>query len=189
MIGRTILSLMLLLWWLSAAAAQQHPPDTMEARLLACAAVPRTPGGGHKERLLPAPVGQTRRLPDEPAGRVQGRAAAPYPPMNICSNILSDPYLQKMADYFAALRPSPAAEAVDGGEQAVLARGRALATEGDEARGVPACGGCHGPKLTGMAIPGLVGSTRTISARNSGPFVTAHGPRRNRIACRPSRPA
>jgi cytochrome c553 len=41
----------------------------------------------------------------------------------------------------------------------VLARGRTLVTDGDQARGVPACSGCHGPKLTGMepAIPGLVG--------------------------------
>ena len=41
----------------------------------------------------------------------------------------------------------------------MLARGRSLVSEGDQAHGVLACSGCHGPKLTGMepAIPGLVG--------------------------------
>ena len=58
----------------------------------------------------------------------------------------------------------------------MLARGRSLVTEGDAAHGVPACSGCHGPKLTGMepAIPGLVGlhaelyqrPTRRLSLRH-----------------------
>jgi cytochrome c553 len=54
----------------------------------------------------------------------------------------------------------------------VLARGRELVTEGDQARGVPACAGCHGPKLTGMepAIPGLVGLRASYISAQLGAF-------------------
>jgi len=54
----------------------------------------------------------------------------------------------------------------------VLARGRSLVTEGDPARGVPACSGCHGPKLTGMepAIPGLVGLRASYISAQLGAF-------------------
>ena len=54
----------------------------------------------------------------------------------------------------------------------VLARGRALVTEGDPAHGVPACSGCHGPKLTGMepAIPGLVGLHASYISAQLGAF-------------------
>jgi cytochrome c553 len=79
--------------------------------------------------------------------------------MNYLHEYIPDPYLQKMADYFAALRPPPVPQAVAEVSPALLARGRALVTEGDPAHGVPPCSGCHGPKLTGMepAIPGRVG--------------------------------
>jgi cytochrome c553 len=55
---------------------------------------------------------------------------------------------------------------------AVLARGRSLVTEGDQAHGVPACSGCHGPKLTGVepAIPGLVGLRATYISAQLGAF-------------------
>ena len=54
------------------------------------------------------------------------------------------------------MRSMSAAPAV---EAATLARGRALATQGDAQKGVPACVACHGSALTGMdpGIPGLVG--------------------------------
>jgi cytochrome c553 len=79
--------------------------------------------------------------------------------MNYLLEYISDPYLQQMADYFAALRPPPLPQAVADVSAAVLARGRSIVAEGDPAHGIPACARCHGPDLTGMepAIPGLTG--------------------------------
>ena len=53
-----------------------------------------------------------------------------------------------------------------------MARGRALVTEGDQARGVSACSGCHGSKLTGMepGIPGLVGLHKSYISAQLGAF-------------------
>ncbi len=44
--------------------------------------------------------------------------------------------------------------------------------QGDPARGVPACSGCHGPTLTGMepAIPGLVGLHPSYISAQLGAF-------------------
>jgi len=80
--------------------------------------------------------------------------------------------LQKIAEYFAALRPPPVQQTATDVGAAVLARGRSLVTDGDQARGVPACSGCHGPKLTGMepGIPGLVGLRKTYISAQLGAF-------------------
>jgi cytochrome c553 len=91
-----------------------------------------------------------------------------YPPMNYLLEYLPDAYLQEIARYFAALRPPPAPQPVADVSTAVLARGHVLVTEGDPGHGVPPCGRCHGPSLTGMepAIPGLVGlHAKYISAQ------------------------
>src|SRR5262249_49129807 len=82
-----------------------------------------------------------------------------YPPMNYLLQYQTDPYLQKIAEYFAALRPPPMPPLPATASATVLARGRALVSEGDQARGVPACSACHRPRLTGMepGIPGLAG--------------------------------
>jgi cytochrome c553 len=114
-----------------------------------------------------------------------------YPPMNYLLEYLPDAYLQKMADYFAGLRPASLPQAAADVSATVLARGRLLVSEGDQARGVPACSSCHGPKLTGMepAIPGLVGLRASLSARSSAPFGTVHGRRLNLTACSSSQPA
>jgi cytochrome c553 len=150
-----------LMFWPAAVVLAQpteRAPDTMEARLLACAACHGRQGEGTKNDYFP-------RLAGKPAGYLMNQLVAfrdgrrRYPPMNYLLEYIPDPYLQKMADYFAALRPPPVPQAVAEVSSAVLARGRSLVGEGDQARGVPACFGCHGPKLTGMepAIPGLVG--------------------------------
>ena len=91
-----------------------------------------------------------------------------YPPMNYLLQYIPDAYLQKMADYFAALRPPPVPPPVADVSQAVLEQGRGIVTAGDPQRGVPACQRCHGPSLTGMepGIPGLAGLHATyISAQ------------------------
>ena len=145
----------------------EHAPDTIEARLLACAACHGRQGEGTNNDYFP-------RLAGKPAGYLMNQLVAfrdgrrRYPPMNYLLEYQSDPYLQKIAEYFAALRPLPVQNAATDVSEALLTRGRSMVTEGDQARRVPACSGCHGPKLTGMepAIPGLVGlRAKYISAQ------------------------
>ena len=144
-----------------------HPPDTIEVRLRACAACHGPQGQGTQDDYFP-------RLAGKPSGYLMNQLVAfrdgrrRYPPMNYLLQYQADPYLQQIADYFAALRPPPAPPPVTDASQAVLARGRSLVTEGDAAHGVPPCAGCHGPALTGMqpAIPGLLGlHAKYISAQ------------------------
>src|SRR5271166_4820655 len=149
----------------------EHAPDTMEARLRACEPCHGRQGEGTNNDYYP-------RLAGKPAGYLMNQLVAfrdgrrRYPPMNYLLEYIPDPYLQKMADYLAALRPPPVPQAVAEVSTPVLARGRSLVTEGDAARGVPACSGCHGPKLTGMepAIPGLVGLHASYISAQLGAF-------------------
>jgi cytochrome c553 len=142
----------------SRAQTTDRAPDTMEARLLACAACHGRQGEGTKNDYFP-------RLAGKPAGYLMHQLVAfrdgrrRYPPMNYLLEYISDAYLQRMADYFAALRPPALPSAVVEVSADLLARGRLLVTTGDPAHGVPACVRCHAPSLTGMmpAIPGLTG--------------------------------
>jgi cytochrome c553 len=157
------------------AVAQAQPteraPDTMEARLRTCEPCHGRQGGGTNNDYFP-------RLAGKPAGYLMNQLVAfrdgrrRYPPMNYLLEYQSDPYLQKIAEYFAALRPPPIQNAGTDVSEALLARGRSLVTEGDQAHGVPACAGCHGPKLTGMepAIPGLVGLRASYISGQLGAF-------------------
>ncbi|HSU04316.1 MAG TPA: c-type cytochrome [Acetobacteraceae bacterium] len=134
------------------------PPDTMEARVLACAACHGQQGQGTSNDYFP-------RLAGKPAGYLFNQLVAfrdgrrKYPPMNYLLEFLPDAYLHKMAEYFAAQRPPLLPRAVSPASNEVLAHGQSLIANGDPSRGIPACSGCHGPSLTGMepAIPGLVG--------------------------------
>src|SRR5215472_8969217 len=156
------LALLLLLTLGRIAFAQEQPtqraPDTMAARLLACAACHGPQGEGTSNDYFP-------RLAGKPAGYLTNQLVAfrdgrrRYPPMNYLLEYQSDAYLREIAEYFAAVRPAPMAQAVADVSSALLARGSTLVSKGDPVHGVPACSGCHGPKLTGMepAIPGLVG--------------------------------
>jgi cytochrome c553 len=149
----------------------ERPPETMEARLRACTPCHGPQGEGTNNDYFP-------RLAGKPAGYLMNQLVAfrdgrrRYPPMNYLLEYQSDPYLQKIAEYFAALRPPPAQQAAADASAPVLARGRELVTEGDQAHGVPACSGCHGPKLTGMepAIPGLVGLHASYISAQLGAF-------------------
>jgi cytochrome c553 len=172
-IDRAILLLSLMLCPATVAGAEptERPPDTMEARLLACAACHGRQGEGTKNDYFP-------RLAGKPAGYLMNQLVAfrdgrrRYPPMNYLLEYIPDPYLQKMADHFAVLRPPPVAQAVADVSAVVLARGRSLVSDGDQAHGVPACSGCHGPKLTGMepGIPGLVGLHASYISAQLGAF-------------------
>ncbi len=84
----------------------ERAPDTMEARLLACAACHGPQGQGTNNDYFP-------RLAGKPAGYLMNQLVAfrdgrrRYPPMNYLLEYIPDAYLRKMADYFAALRPPP----------------------------------------------------------------------------------
>jgi cytochrome c553 len=166
-----LLALLVLLPAVAAAQPTQRAPDTLAARLRACAACHGPQGEGTGNGYFP-------RLAGKPSGYLMNQLVAfrdgrrRYPPMNYLLEYQSDAYLRKMADYFAALRPPPVPPAVVDASAAVLARGKALVTEGDAAHGVPACSGCHGPKLTGMepAIPGLVGLHSSYISAQLGAF-------------------
>ena len=165
------LSLMLGAPVIAPAQPTERAPDTLQARLLACAPCHGKQGEGTNNDYFP-------RLAGKPAGYLMNQLVAfrdgrrRYPPMNYLLEYQSDAYLQKIATYFAALRPPATPQAVSDVSAAALARGRSLMTEGDQAHGVPACSGCHGPKLTGMepAIPGLVGLHASYISAQLGAF-------------------
>ena len=118
------------------------------------------------------------RLAGKPAGYLTNQLIAfrdgrrRYAPMNYLLEYQTDAYLQNMAAYFSALRPPPPQEPATDASAAVLARGQTLVTNGDQARGVPACSRCHGPRLTGMepGIPGLVGLHASYISAQLGEF-------------------
>ena len=159
-LGWVALLILLTTWPAAMPRAQptDHPPDTMEARLLACAACHGTQGQGTNNDYFP-------RLAGKPAGYLMNQLVAfrdgrrRYPPMNYLLEYIPDAYLQQMADYFAALRPPPMPQPVADASPALLARGRSLVTEGDPEHGVPACARCHGPDPDrhGARHPGPVG--------------------------------
>ncbi len=136
----------------------ERAPDTMQARVLACAACHGRQGEGTDNDYFP-------RLSGKPAGYLYNQLVAfrdgrrKYPPMNYLLAYLPDAYLQRIAGYFASQRPPfppPSAPAIT---PAQLALGQKLVRTGDPSRHLPACAACHGPGLTGMepAIPGLLG--------------------------------
>lgn len=136
----------------------EHAPDTMEARVMACAPCHGANGEGTNNAYFP-------RLAGKPAGYLANQLLAfhtgrrHYPPMNYLLAYLSEDYLKKIADYFAAQRPPLPPPMIPNVSNEALARGESIVAHGDAAAGVPACSSCHGPHLTGMepAIPGLLG--------------------------------
>lgn len=153
------------------AEPRQHLPDSIETRLLACAPCHGRQGEGTNNDYFP-------RLAGKPAGYLMNQLVAfrdgrrRYAPMNYLLEYLPDPYLQKMAEYFASLKPPLAQQLSSDVSAAIFARGRALANDGDQSRGVPACAGCHSPKFTGMepAIPGLLGLRASYISAQLGAF-------------------
>lgn len=122
------------------------------------------------------PDGYYPRLAGKPAGYLANQllnfrdGRRDYAPMVYLLDHLSDAYLREIAGHFASLDlpyPPPARPTES---SAVLVRGRALALQGDAARGIPACVSCHGQALTGVApsIPGLLGLPRHYLAGQIG---------------------
>jgi len=165
---------------LAATLAQAGPAlieDSLAQRLAACTTC-------HGKQGRAAPDGYHPRLAGKPAGYLlhqlqnfrDGRRH--YGPMVALVDPLPDSYLQEMAEYFAALELPYPAPAPTGESAAVRERGRILATQGDAARGLPACSRCHGAALTGVlpAVPGLLGLPRDYLTGQLGAWV--HGERR-----------
>jgi cytochrome c553 len=153
--------LLLMLLSLAAAPAAARVEDSMAQRVLACTACHGKEGRAASDGFHP-------RIAGKPAGYLYNQLVAfregrrHYALMTALIDPLSDAYLRDIAAHFAGLElpypapqpPSPSA--------AVRERGRALVSEGDRARGVPACSACHGAALTGVqpATPGLLGLPR-----------------------------
>jgi cytochrome c553 len=141
----------------TAPAAEPRPTD-MNARVAPCTACHGKEGratpGGYFPRIAGKPAGYLR---NQLVNFREGRRY--YAPMTYLLDHLSDAYLAEIAQHFAALDLPYPAPLPSTASPAQLERGRALALDGDAARGIPACGGCHGRALTGAApyIPGLLG--------------------------------
>jgi cytochrome c553 len=151
--------------------AAEHPPDTMAARTQACAACHGAEGQGTDNDYFPRLAGKpTDYLFNQLLAFKEGRRR--YPPMNYLLQYQSDDYLRALATYFSALRPPATPPTLPTISDSILARGRTLVAEGDPAHSIPACSGCHGPKLTGMepAIPGLVGLRSNYISAQLGAF-------------------
>ncbi len=134
--------------------------DDMAQRTLACTAC-------HGEQGRAGPDGYYPRLAGKPAGYLyhqllnfrDGRRH--YGPMAGMVDVLSDDYLMEIARHFASLQvpyPPPAPLASPPPAD-IMARGRALALQGDASQRLPACVQCHGQRLTGALpdVPGLLG--------------------------------
>lgn len=142
-----------------------RPMDSMESRVQGCVTCHGQSGQG-------ADGGRFPRIAGKPAGYLYNQLIAfrdgtrHYPPMNYLVAYLPDAYLREMAQYYAALRVPYAQKEAVTVDAAALERGRAIATKGDPARGIPSCVACHGAQLTGMepGIPGLVGLGSTYVA-------------------------
>jgi cytochrome c553 len=164
---------LLMIWSAASAQTPETPkaPDTTGARARACAPCHGARGEGTDNDYFP-------RLAGKPAGYLTNQLIAfrdgqrRYAPMNYLLEYQTDAYLQKIAAYLSALRPPPQPPAVTDASSAVLARGKTLVIDGDQAHGVPACSRCHGPKLTGMepGIPGLVGLHASYISAQLGEF-------------------
>src|SRR6201999_3231628 len=125
------------------ADGSNRAPDTIAARVLACASCHGAQGEGTSDVYFP-------RLAGKPAGYLYNQLVAfrdgrrKYPPMNYLLEFLLDEYLQKIAEYFASLRPPFPEPAVQTVSDAILARGEAIVKHGDAQRGIPPCASCHG---------------------------------------------
>lgn len=144
-----------------AQAGAAEPPDSMAQRMKACVACHgqegRATNSGFFPRIAGKPAGYLyNQLVNFRDGKRQNAAMAAL------VDQMSDAYLQEIANYFASLElPYPPPQ-THRAAPAVLARGEQLVRQGDAARGLPACSGCHGAQMTGVApaMPGLLGLPR-----------------------------
>jgi cytochrome c553 len=143
------------------AAEPLKVPDTIAQRATACTTCHGKEGRATSEGYFPRIAGKPARyLYNQLVNFREGRRT--YALMTYLVDHLTDAYLQEMAAYFASLDlPYPAPQKAEAAP-AVLNRGERLVKEGERARKIPACMGCHGDALTGVepAVPGLLGLSR-----------------------------
>lgn len=178
MIGRRAACVAAVLGLLAGAAHTQPArpvPDTMAQRALACT-------GCHGDQGRSRPDGYVPRLAGKPAGYLLAQLQAfrdsrrSNEVMAALLNPLDDAMLGALADHFAGLSvpyPPPALTMAEGPD---ARRARQLIEEGDAARRIPACSGCHGPALTGVAphVPGLLGLPADYLLSQLGAWRTGH---------------
>jgi len=177
---RVLLAGLLALLLAGLAAAQ---PDDMARRTQPCTFC-------HGQQGRAGPDGYYPRLAGKPAGYLYNQlrnfrdGRRHYGLMTRMVDPLSDAYLMEIAQYFSALQvpyPPPAPHP-NPPPQAVLARGRQLALEGDAAARLPSCAQCHGTRLTGTLpdVPGLLGLPQDYLTAQLGAWRTgqrrAHAP-------------
>lgn len=157
---------------LCVAQAQTPTPDTMATRMMACAACHGAKGEGNAA-YFPRLAGQP---PDYLFHQLQAFRGGhrKYPAMNYLTSYLTDDYLREIAAYFSAQQPVVPAGKPVAVAPAVFERGRMLATQGDAARGIPACASCHTASFTGRlpAIPGIIGLPHDYLSAQLGAFRT-----------------
>lgn len=156
---------LLLALWMSASlgyqAAAAQVPDTLAQRALACTACHDSSHTGAREAYIP-------RIAGKPAGYLneqllnfrEGRRK--HDGMARLLENLSDSYLQDLALHFSSMAlpyPPPPADARKFLTPVSARRAEQWIWRGDVHRGVPACAGCHGQALTGIApqVPSLLG--------------------------------
>ena len=155
--------------------------DTMAQRTLACTSC-------HGKEGRAGPDGYYPRIAGKPAGYLYNQlinlrdGRRHYALMAGLLEPLSDSYLMEIAQYFSRLDLPYSALLNAAASSDALQRGRALATQGDAAKKIPACTQCHGTLLTGVApnIPGLLGLPRDYLNAQLGGWQTrqrrAHAP-------------
>ena len=175
----TGLAIGLLLAFATAGAADA--PHPMAERTAACTACHGTLGKA-------GPDGYYPRLAGKPAGYLYNQlrnfqeSRRHYTLMAGLLAPLGPDYLRDMATYCSELDVHYPAPARSGAPTAVLARGKTLVLQGDQALGIPACVACHGATLTGVQpnTPGLLGLPRDYLNAQLGGWQTgqrkAHAP-------------
>lgn len=161
----------------SAPAAQPRRPvpDTMAQRALACT-------GCHGEQGRSRPDGYVPRLAGKPAGYLLAQLQAfregrrKHEVMAALLGPLDEAMLAALATHFAGQSvpypPAPPMALTANDEQ----RARQLVESGDAAARIPACSGCHGQALMGVAphVPGLLGLPADYLVAQLGAWRTGH---------------
>jgi cytochrome c553 len=134
-------------------------PDTLEQRVLACAACHGKQGEGIRQNVYyPRIAGKPAQyLYQQLVNFREGKRG--FPQMVYFVRYLSDEYLMEIAVYYSKLQPGFPTPIRPTSSKDAMSRGEVLVKLGDPAKDVPPCAACHGKALTGMqpAIPGLLG--------------------------------
>ena len=168
-----VVFVLLLVALASSATAAEAVPDTLAQRALACT-------GCHGPQGRATPLGYLPRIAGKPAGYLAAQLRAlrdgqrQQDAMARLLVHLGDDYLAELAGHFAALQLPYPAPAPTRGTEASRALGQRLVQQGDAARNIPACVGCHGTAMTGVepAIPGLLGLPRDYLVAQLGAWRT-----------------